>query len=121
MLITAQNLLRSGRRHSFLTHPDLRGRGHGRAVVQAALTHAWASDCHRCSASCPCPSNWHGAALAHGRVWRSVFRREHGRQNAKCLRRVARVFAPYVMAGAETGAEIVSTLIPERKKKPVSE
>lgn len=50
MLITAPNLLRSGRRHGFLenvvTHPDLRGCGHGRAVVQAALAHAWASDCH---------------------------------------------------------------------------
>jgi GNAT superfamily N-acetyltransferase len=50
MLITAPNLLRGGRRHAFLenvvTHPDLRGRGHGRAVVQAALGHAWASDCH---------------------------------------------------------------------------
>ena len=50
MLITAPNLLRSGRRHGFLenvvTHPDLRGRGHGRAVVQAGLAHAWESDCH---------------------------------------------------------------------------
>ena len=50
MLITAPNLLRSGRRHGFLenvvTHPDLRGRGHGRAVVQAALAHAWENDCH---------------------------------------------------------------------------
>jgi GNAT superfamily N-acetyltransferase len=50
MLITAPNLLRSGRRHGFLenvvTHPDLRGCGHGLAVVQAALAHAWASDCH---------------------------------------------------------------------------
>ena len=50
MLITAPNLLRSGRRHGFLenvvAHPDLRGRGHGRAVVQAALAHAWANDCH---------------------------------------------------------------------------
>lgn len=50
MLITAPNLLRGGRRHGFLenvvTHPDLRGLGHGRAVVQAALAHAWASDCH---------------------------------------------------------------------------
>jgi GNAT superfamily N-acetyltransferase len=49
-LITAPNLLRSGRRHGFLenvvTHPDLRGCGHGRAVVRAALAHAWASDCH---------------------------------------------------------------------------
>ena len=51
----------------------------------------------------------------------AVSRREHGRRNAKCLRRVARVFAPYVMAGAETGAEVVRTLRPERKKKPVSE
>ena len=50
MLITAPNLLRNGRRHGFLenvvTHPELRSRGHGRAVVQAALDHAWASDCH---------------------------------------------------------------------------
>jgi GNAT superfamily N-acetyltransferase len=50
MLVTAPNLLRGGRRHGFLdnvvTHPDLRGRGHGRAVVQAALAHAWADDCH---------------------------------------------------------------------------
>ena len=49
-LITAPNILRNGRRHGFLenvvTHPDLRGRGHGHAVVQAALAHAWASDCH---------------------------------------------------------------------------
>jgi GNAT superfamily N-acetyltransferase len=41
MLITAPNLLREGRRHSFLenvvSHPELRGRGHGQAVVQAAL------------------------------------------------------------------------------------
>ena len=50
MLITAPNLLRSGRRHGFLenvvSHPDLRGHGHGRAVVQAALAHAWASNCY---------------------------------------------------------------------------
>jgi GNAT superfamily N-acetyltransferase len=50
MLITAPNLLRGGRRHAFLenvvTHPELRGQGHGKAVVQAALAHAWASDCH---------------------------------------------------------------------------
>ena len=50
MLITAPNLLRSGRRHGFLenvvTHPGLRGRGHGRAVVHAALAHAWAGGCH---------------------------------------------------------------------------
>jgi GNAT superfamily N-acetyltransferase len=49
-LITAPNLLRSGRRHGFLenvvTHPDLRGCGHGGAVVRAALARAWASDCH---------------------------------------------------------------------------
>jgi len=50
MLITAPNLLRSGRRHAFLenvvTHPAFRGRGHGRAVVRAALDHAWRADCH---------------------------------------------------------------------------
>jgi GNAT superfamily N-acetyltransferase len=50
MLITAPNLLRSGRCHGFLenvvTHPDLRGCGHGRAVIQAALARAWASNCH---------------------------------------------------------------------------
>jgi len=50
MLITAPNLLRDGRRHAFLenvvSHPGLRGRGHGKAVVQAALAHAWAVDCH---------------------------------------------------------------------------
>ena len=50
MLITAPNLLRSGRSHAFLenvvTHPALRGRGHGRAVVEAALAKAWSIDCH---------------------------------------------------------------------------
>ena len=50
MLITAPNLLRGGRAHGFLenvvTHPEFRGLGHGRAVVQAALSEAWASDCH---------------------------------------------------------------------------
>src|SRR5215471_1608340 len=50
MLITAPNLLRSGRGHGFLenvvTHPELRGLGHGRSVVQAALTEAWARDCY---------------------------------------------------------------------------
>jgi GNAT superfamily N-acetyltransferase len=50
MLITAPNLLRGGRSHGFLenvvTHPDFRGQGYGRAVVQAALTLAWAQDCH---------------------------------------------------------------------------
>jgi GNAT superfamily N-acetyltransferase len=50
MLIIAPNLLRSGRCHGFLenvvTHPELRGRGHGKAVVLAALEHAWAADCH---------------------------------------------------------------------------
>jgi GNAT superfamily N-acetyltransferase len=44
MLITAPNLLRGGRRHGFLenvvTHPDFQGRGHGRAVVAAALEQA---------------------------------------------------------------------------------
>jgi GNAT superfamily N-acetyltransferase len=50
MLITAPNLLREGRRHGFLenvvTHPDLRGRGYGTAVIKAALEQAWVSDCH---------------------------------------------------------------------------
>jgi GNAT superfamily N-acetyltransferase len=50
MLITAPNLLRHGRGHGFLenvvTHPDFRGRGHGSAVVRAALAQAWAADCH---------------------------------------------------------------------------
>ncbi len=49
MLITAPNLLRSGRGHGFLenvvTHPEFRGQGHGRAVVQAALVEAWSGDC----------------------------------------------------------------------------
>ncbi len=49
-LITAPNLLREGRQHAFLenvvTHPDHRGRGHGRAVVEAALAHAWRTNCH---------------------------------------------------------------------------
>jgi GNAT superfamily N-acetyltransferase len=50
MLVIAPNLLRGGRCHGFLenvvTHPELRGRGHGKAVVMAALEHAWAADCH---------------------------------------------------------------------------
>jgi GNAT superfamily N-acetyltransferase len=50
MLITAPNLLRNGRGHGFLenvvTHPAFRGRGYGRAVVQAALSKAWAMGCY---------------------------------------------------------------------------
>lgn len=50
MLITAPNLLRGGRRHgvleNVLSHPELRGRGYGKMVVQAALEHAWVMDCH---------------------------------------------------------------------------
>jgi GNAT superfamily N-acetyltransferase len=50
MLISAPNLLRSGKSHAFLenvvTHPEFRGRGHGRAVVEAALAEAWARDCY---------------------------------------------------------------------------
>jgi GNAT superfamily N-acetyltransferase len=50
MLVTAPNLLRQGRGHAFLenvvTHPQFRGRGHGSAVVRAALAQAWAADCH---------------------------------------------------------------------------
>ena len=50
MLVTAPNLLRRGRRHAFLenvvTHPEVRNQGHGKAVIRAALAHAWAADCH---------------------------------------------------------------------------
>ena len=50
MLVMAPNLLRGGRQHGFLEnvvrHPHWRGHGHGRAVVGAALAHAWAQDCH---------------------------------------------------------------------------
>jgi GNAT superfamily N-acetyltransferase len=50
MLITTPNLLRGGRRHgvleNVLSHPELRGKSCGKAVVQAALAHAWAVDCH---------------------------------------------------------------------------
>jgi GNAT superfamily N-acetyltransferase len=50
MLITAPNLLRSGRAHAFLenvvTHPAFQGHGHGRAVVEAALSKAWATGCY---------------------------------------------------------------------------
>jgi GNAT superfamily N-acetyltransferase len=49
-LITAPNLLRSGQRHGFLenvvTHPEFQGKGHGRAVIHAALAAAWSKDCH---------------------------------------------------------------------------
>jgi GNAT superfamily N-acetyltransferase len=50
MLISAPNLLRSGKSHAFLenvvTHPEFQGRGHGRAVVEAALAEAWSRDCY---------------------------------------------------------------------------
>ena len=50
MLITVPNLLRGGRQHGILenvvTHPQFQGRGHGRAVVSAALAEAWKMDCH---------------------------------------------------------------------------
>ena len=50
VLISAPNLLRSGRSHAFLenvvTHPEFQGQGHGRAVVEAALAEAWARDCY---------------------------------------------------------------------------
>ena len=49
-LVTAPNLLRGGKRQVFLenlvTHPELRGAGHGKAVVRAALEYAWATDCY---------------------------------------------------------------------------
>jgi GNAT superfamily N-acetyltransferase len=50
MLITVPNLLRGGRQHGIMenvvTHADYQGRGHGRAVVAAALAEAWKRDCH---------------------------------------------------------------------------
>ena len=50
MLITVPNLLRGGRQHGMIenvvTHPDFQGRGHGRAVIAAALAEAWKRDCH---------------------------------------------------------------------------
>ena len=49
-LITAPNLLRAGQQHAFLenvvTHPEFRGQGHGRAVVEAALATAWVNNCY---------------------------------------------------------------------------
>jgi len=49
MLITAPNLLRGGLRLGILenvvSHPDFRGGGYGRAVVEAALQAAWDKDC----------------------------------------------------------------------------
>ena len=48
-LITTPNLLRGGRQFGILEnvaiHPDFQGRGHGRAVVAAALTDSWKQDC----------------------------------------------------------------------------
>ncbi len=50
MLITVPNLLRGGRQHGIIenvvTHPDFQGRGHGRAVIVAAMAEAWKRDCH---------------------------------------------------------------------------
>jgi GNAT superfamily N-acetyltransferase len=50
MLITVPNLLRGGRQHGIIenvvTHPNFQGRGHGRAVIAAALAEAWKRDCH---------------------------------------------------------------------------
>ena len=50
MLVTAPNLLRGGCGHAFLenvvTHPQFQGRGHGRTVVEAALSEAWARGCY---------------------------------------------------------------------------
>src|SRR5436190_14489500 len=44
MLITAPNLLRGGQQHGIIetvaTHPGFQGRGHGRAVIAAALDEA---------------------------------------------------------------------------------
>jgi GNAT superfamily N-acetyltransferase len=50
MLVSAPNLLRAGQQHGFLenvvTHPEFQGRGHGRAVVNAALAEAWRRNCY---------------------------------------------------------------------------
>jgi GNAT superfamily N-acetyltransferase len=50
MLITTPNLLRGGQQHGIIenvaTHPDFQGRGHGRAVIAAALDEAWKRDCY---------------------------------------------------------------------------
>lgn len=50
MLVIAPNLLRGGRCYGFLenvvSHPEVRGRGYGKAVVMAALEYAWAADCY---------------------------------------------------------------------------
>ena len=51
MLITTPNLLRGGRQFGIVenvaTHPGFQGRGHGRAVVAAALAEAWKQDCYQ--------------------------------------------------------------------------
>lgn len=51
MLFTAPNLLRGGRQHGIIenvaTHPNYQGRGHGRAVIAAALEEAWRQECHQ--------------------------------------------------------------------------
>jgi GNAT superfamily N-acetyltransferase len=50
MLVTVPNLLRGGRAHGILenvvTHPAYQGKGHGRAVVLAALVQAWRQNCY---------------------------------------------------------------------------
>jgi GNAT superfamily N-acetyltransferase len=51
MLITTPNLLRGGRQFGIVenvaTHPGFQGRGHGRAVIAAALADAWKQDCYQ--------------------------------------------------------------------------
>jgi GNAT superfamily N-acetyltransferase len=51
MLISAPNLLRGGQQHGIIenvvTHPGFQGRGHGRAVIAAALDEAWKRDCYQ--------------------------------------------------------------------------
>jgi GNAT superfamily N-acetyltransferase len=50
MLVTVPNLLRGGRQHGFIenvvTHPEFQERGHGRAVIVAALAEAWQRECY---------------------------------------------------------------------------
>jgi GNAT superfamily N-acetyltransferase len=75
MLITAPNLLRGGRPHGMIenvvTHPAFQGRGHGRAVIGAALDEAWQRGCHQVllqsgRASRACTDSTRAAASCRG-------------------------------------------------------
>jgi GNAT superfamily N-acetyltransferase len=51
MLAFVPNLMRGGRPHAFMenvvTHKDHRNKGHGQAVVKAALEFAWERNAHQ--------------------------------------------------------------------------